>query len=334
MTCSISDGERNGWRALRLQNDLIAVVVLPGKGADITSLRHLPSGVEALMQAPWGLPRRGSAGSDGAQGRRFLAHYQGAWQELFPNTNHRVELAGVGELPFHGEVATAAWDVVGMQQDASCAEVVLRTHSERLPLSLERRMRLTDGEAKMWLHEEVRCTGDSEVSFVWGHHCVVGAPLVAPGSRVRLAGGRVRTPVEPEDSAHRLASGQSTAWPHARGEDGQTIDISVIPPTDPASHDDIFVDDMVEGSVRVENDALGLCFQLQWDLDVFRTMVFWQPLGGVEAPVLRGLYGVGIEPWVFGGNLAEAIEAGRALRLCGGQTLQTALAAGFEGLKR
>jgi hypothetical protein len=334
MTCSISDDERNGWRALQLQNDLIAVVVLPGKGADITSLQHLPSGVEALMQAPWGLPRRDSAGRDGAEGQQFLAHYQGGWQELFPNTNHAVELGGAGELPFHGEVATASWDVVGTKESASWAEVVLRTHSKQLPLSLERRMRLTDGEAEIWLHEEVRCTGDSEVSFVWGHHCVVGAPLVAPGSRVRLAGGRVRTPAEPEESGHRLASGQSEEWPHACGKDGQTIDISVIPPTQPPSHDDIFVDDMVEGSVNVENDALGLCFHLHWDPDIFRTMVFWQPLGGVEAPVLRGLYGVGIEPWVFGGNLAEAIHAGRALRLSAGQALQTTLAAGFADLKR
>ena len=40
----------------------------------------------------------------------FLHNYGGGWQELFPSCNDACTYRGV-ELPFHGEVAVAPWDV-------------------------------------------------------------------------------------------------------------------------------------------------------------------------------------------------------------------------------
>src|SRR4051794_37664807 len=39
---------------ITLQSGVLAVAVTPGKGGDIVSIRHLPTGREVLWQTPWG----------------------------------------------------------------------------------------------------------------------------------------------------------------------------------------------------------------------------------------------------------------------------------------
>ncbi len=45
----------NGHKAVWLENDLLRLVVLPDKGADIPLIYHQPSRVQFLMQTPSGL---------------------------------------------------------------------------------------------------------------------------------------------------------------------------------------------------------------------------------------------------------------------------------------
>ena len=49
---------------------------------------------------------------------------------------------------------------------------------ELAPFRLERLMRLPHGERTLVLEESVRNTSGEPAHFVWGHHCVLGPPLV------------------------------------------------------------------------------------------------------------------------------------------------------------
>ena len=97
-----------GWDAVVLFNDVLRVTVLPEKGADIIELRHVPSGIDVLFKAPWGLRPPGAPPREEAEGLEFIGNYEGGWQELFPNANDACSYEGV-ELPFHGEVALLPW---------------------------------------------------------------------------------------------------------------------------------------------------------------------------------------------------------------------------------
>ena len=105
--CSLTTGLVAGWESVVLQNDLLRVTVLPGKGADIHELVDLESGIDALFKAPWGLQPPGGEPREGSDGVEFLENYQGGWQELLPNVNDACTYDGA-QIPFHGEVATAA----------------------------------------------------------------------------------------------------------------------------------------------------------------------------------------------------------------------------------
>jgi hypothetical protein len=316
----------NGWRALILTSDTLEVTVLPDKGADIYALVDLASGIDPLFKAPWGLQPPGSPPREGSAGERFLENYEGTWQELFPNTNDACTYRD-SVFPFHGEVAARRWSWSAEEGGPDAAAVRLAVDCELAPFRLERLMRLPRGERRLVLQESVRNTSGEPAHFVWGHHCVLGAPLVAPGAELRVPCRTIVTPGEVWEDTARLEPGQRSGWPVARGRDGSGIDISRVPGPEAGSHDDVYLTGLDAGWAELRNPALATGFRLDWDPAVFRWLISWQPFGGAHAMPLRGAYALGIEPWTAGGNLAAAVTAGEAIELAGGERLDTTLAA-------
>lgn len=321
----LSESMHNGWRALTLSSDLLEVVVLPDKGADIYALTDRASGIDPLFKAPWGLQPPGSPPREGSAGEAFLANYEGAWQELFPNTNDACAYRDA-LLPFHGEVATLPWSWSAEAGEDAVA-VRLSVDCRRTPFRLERLMRLPYGERALVLEESVRNTSAEPAHFVWGHHCVLGPPLVAAGAELRVPCRTIVTIGDLWEDTARLAPGQRSGWPVARGRDGGAVDLSRIPGPEAGSHDDVYLTDLDGGWAEVRNPAVATGFRLEWDPAVFRWLISWQPFGGAHAMPLRGAYALGIEPWTSGGNLAAALAAGEAIELAGGGRVATTVVA-------
>ena len=321
----LSESMLNGWRALTLSSDLLEVTVLPDKGADIYTMADRVSGIDPLFKAPWGLQPPGSPPREGSAGEAFLENYEGAWQELFPNTNDACRYRDA-LLPFHGEVATLPW-AWSAEGGADAVAVRFTVGCRCTPFRLERLMRLPHGERALVLEESVRNTSAEPAHFVWGHHCVLGPPLVAAGAELRVPCRTTVTVPELWEDTARLVPGQRSGWPVARGRDGGEVDLSRIPGPEAASHDDVYLTDLDGGWAELRNPALRTGFRLEWDPGVFRWLISWQPFGGARALPLRGAYALGIEPWTAGGNLAAAMAAGEAIELPGGDRVDTTVVA-------
>jgi hypothetical protein len=345
-------GARAGHRAIWLENDLLRVGVLPGKGADIFELTHLPSRVQLLMQTPWGLkPPTGASVSD------FLENYEGGWQELFPNANDACEYRGRA-IPFHGEVALLPWDFDVLRDDADETALRLWVTCRRTPFRLERTLRLRREVPRLWVEERVTNISDDPFDeaqasprgstrggepfdeaqgeyfeFVWGHHITLGGDFLEDGCRLDCPAGRISTPAQLyEPQTARLAPAQDEPWPLALGRDGERIDLRHIPGPSARAHDDAILGGLDRGVYTVTNPRLGLRFRLEWDARVFPWVMFWQPYGGADLPPLTGIYGVGLEPWSAPVPLAQAAAAGQATRLLPGASLETELVAAVEGV--
>jgi galactose mutarotase-like enzyme len=320
----IAIGERNGWQAVTLEHDGLRVTVLPERGAEIASLVDLESGIELLFQAPWGLHPPGAPAREGADGHVFLERYAGGWQELFPGGNGPCRVAGE-TIPFHGEAAIVPWEVEeadeALRLSVTCATV---------PFRLERRMSIAG--RTLAVDGSVTNLSADAAHFAWGHHCVLGPPLVAAGCRFDCAAGTIVTIPEMWEETARLAPGQRSAWPTARLRAGGTVDLREIPGRQAGSHDDVYLTDLTDGWATVTNDALALRFRLEWEADLFGWIISWQPYGGARAMPLAGAYGLGVEPWVTMLDLERAIAAGEAIELGAGETRTTPLRASVETL--
>jgi hypothetical protein len=317
-------GRIEGWEAVTMTAGGLAVTVLPGKGADIYSLVDAGTGVDILFKAPWGLQPPGAAPREGSDGAPFLENYEGTWQELFPNTNDPCTVDG-RELPFHGEVATAAWDCEEDEDDGGPL-LRLAVDCPVTPLRLERVMRLRRDRPRLELDETVVSRSERTEPFVWGHHCVLGPPLVGEGATLRTSARTIMTVPEMWEETARLVPGQRSAWPYAELRWGGQADLSRIPGPDMGSHDDVYLTDLDAGWAEVENRQAGLRVRMEWDARVFPWIISWQPYGGARAMPLAGAYALGVEPWVSGGNLAEAVAGGTALEVGPRERFSTQLA--------
>ncbi len=318
-------GTRGGWDAVSAENGELRVTILPGRGAELAELVHLGRGIDVLFHAPWGLAPPGAPPREGSDGHAFLETYAGGWQELFPSVNDPCVYRG-REIPFHGEVAGRAWAVVA---EAGSDAAVLRcsVDCETVPLRLERVMRLEAGLPELVLEETVTSLADAPVHAVWGHHCVLGPPLVAAGTRLRVPARTIVTLGEPWEGTARLEPRQRSPWPHARLRGGGATDLSAIPGPEAGSHDDVYLTDLDAGWAEVENPALGLTFRLHFDPRLFPWVISWQPYGGAEAMPLAGSYALGVEPWTSRLCLADAVAAGEAIELAPGASLSTTVRA-------
>jgi Domain of unknown function (DUF4432) len=189
-------------------------------------------------------------------------------------------------------------------------------------------MRLEKGA--LVLEETVTNESDEPAHFVWGHHCVLGPPFLEGGCRLHVPARRIVTLSELWENTARLEPGQSEPWPRARLRSGGTVDLSIVPGPEAASHDDVYLGELEDGWAVVENPRIGLAFRLEWDPRVFRWIVSWQPYGGAVEKPLGGSYALGVEPWVTRLNLEQAVAEGESIELDGGASFSTAVRAGFE----
>jgi galactose mutarotase-like enzyme len=315
-------GDYHGHAALWLENKTLRIGVLPDKGADIFEFTYLPNELQLLMESPAGL--RPPAATPPAD---FLEYYEGGWQELFPNHGDACEIGGQ-VIPMHGEVALLPWEVSKLHENNCETTLRLQVHCRQTPFFIERVMRLCGEDPSLEILEKVTNVSDHPCEFVWGHHVTLGEAFLKDGSRLEVTAKTIRTP-DPvfEPKTARLAAGQVSAWPLAKGRDGGMIDLQEIPGRQIHSHDDVYLSGLACGHFQVTSPRTRLRFSLDWDKEIFPWLVLWQPYGGAELPPLTGMYGVGIEPWVSRFSLAEAIQKGEARTLSGGQSLETRLKA-------
>jgi hypothetical protein len=320
---SVTFGEETGWRSVVLESDELRVVVLPDKGAEIHRLIHRESNVDVLFHGPWGLQPPGAPPLEGSGEDEFMWNYAGGWQELFPSVNEACTYRG-RRIPFHGEVATLPWEY----EPLSDSEVRFTTRCRETTFELQRTLRVDDGTSKLEIESVATNVGDEPAHFVWGQHCVVGAPLLEEGCRLELPARTIVTRPElwePETAA--LVPGQREAWPNALLREGGTTDLREIPGPERRSHDDMYIGDLEETWLAVTNPRLGLTFRLEWEPAELAWVILWQAYGGADAAPLTGSYALGVEPWTSRLNLEDAVAAGEAIELAPGGRLATRFAA-------
>ena len=327
MASRVAAGNVAGWRSVVLENDVVSVVVLPDKGAEIHQIIDLRSGTRILFEGQWGLRPPGAEPLPGSGDDPFMWNYAGGWQELFPSVNEVCTYRG-HQIPFHGEVASLPWQHEVLEADGGEASVRFWTRSRLTPFLLERVLSLREGEATLQIEGTVVNESNEDAHFVWGHHCVVGPPFLEAGCRLEIPARTIVTSPELwEPETARLEPGRREPWPLAPLRTGGTVDLRDIPGPETGSHDDLYVTELDAGWLAVTNPRLDLTFRLEWDHALFRCIVLWQPYGGAVAPPLTGSYALGIEPWTSMLNLERAVAAGVATELAAGESLTTTLEA-------
>lgn len=336
----ITESTVDGMALVALENELLRVSVLAGKGADVIELLYKPLDLDLCWASPDPLAnparRPPSAHDDVAT---YLDWYPGGWQEVLPSGGPPSRQAGAA-FGQHGEVHLVPWDHAIVTDEPGEVAVRFRVRLRRLPLLLERTMTLRSGEPRLRIEQRLVNESDVEQRAMWGQHVVFGPPFLEPGMEIRVPDGARALP-------HATAVGptgrrivpEPFAWPHApsAGPGGGTLDLSIVPERG-APSEMLYLTGLTEGWYEIGRPGKP-AFRLDWDARVLPHLWLWQELGASTGWPWHGrAYVVGLEPFSSHptDGIAAAVENGTALRIAPREQLTLAWSATIlpDGLTR
>ncbi|MBN9393542.1 MAG: aldose 1-epimerase [Chloroflexi bacterium] len=317
--------ELNG---LTLENDLLKITVLPDKGADIYEFIYKPRNLDFLWKFDRGLhsPNKGINYAPDSH-VAWMDYYEGGWQELFPSGGGPTKYKGV-EIGFHGELSTLPWRYEILQESGEEVSVKLTARTTRTPFKMEKTLTLKDGDVRLYIREKLTNESNEVMDYSWGHHPAFGAPFLAEGLMIDVPATWVESK-ERQGPSSRLPKGGRYDWPNVI-TDGQTIDLSVLPPESQTSAGLAFLGGLEEGWYGLTNPDLGIGFGLVWPREIFQYLWLWQEFrGGKGWPWYSSTYVMGFEPFtsIDDSGLASCVERGTARQIGPHESLEVELIA-------
>ena len=324
--CRISDAwSYRGLKTAVLENEVLRVVVLIDKGADIYQLEHKPTDVDFLWRSPWGvrdpsrfLPTTGSGESI------WLDVYEGGWQTVLPAGGFPSKYRGA-DMGIHGEVNTVPWDSVIEEDSPDRVSMRCWVRTARTPFFFEKTLTVSGNSPVLEIESALVNEGEEPVHCVWGDHIALGPPFLSEDCLIDLPGGTILNDLEETHPNNRLKAGARGPWPWTEAKDGSQVDVSKVPPKSVRAYDLSYVTDMPEGWYAVTNQRTGVGFGFLFPKEVFRYLWYWQSFGGgFGYPWYGRTYNIGLEPFTSydSQGLANAVENGTALKLEPGERIE------------
>jgi len=297
--CRVSDAwTYRGLKTVILENELLRIVVLADKGADVYQFVHKPTDTDFMWRTPWGVrDPRPFTPTTGSPPGLWLDMYEGGWQTIAPTGGVPADYRGA-EIGQHCEATLMPWDVeiVDDSPERAAARFSVRTY--RTPFYIEKTLSLTAGSPVLTVEEAVVNEAEEDSECVWGQHIALGAPFLGPECRLDLPGARVHNLGEGAETERRLAEGKDGEWPYTPGAGGGTVDLRTFPDRAERLNDLAMLYELQGGWYAVTNTELGVGFGIAFPEETFRFIWYWQVFGGGTGyPWYRRTYNAGVEPF-------------------------------------
>jgi galactose mutarotase-like enzyme len=327
--CSVETTYINELKAIVLENELLKVSVLADKGADIYEFIYKPKNIDVLWKSPWGL-KNSNKGINTASNSHvsWMENYGGGWQEIFPSGGGPCEYKGV-EMNFHGEVSTLPWDIKIVTNQREKVSVTFSVRTFRSPFRLERTLTLKQNDSRMYIHEKIKNESEEVMDYMWGKHPAFGSPFLDEGVILDVPGAWIESQNR-ENEITRLPQKTRFDWPTAKDQQGNSLNLSIVPDRKKRSADLAFIGGLSDGWYGITNPELKMGFGLVWPKEVFPYLWFWQEFRGSKGwPWYSSNYVMALEPFTSfdESGLTHCIENGTARKLAPGETIEVNLIA-------
>jgi Domain of unknown function (DUF4432) len=323
----IHEFQLHGLDLVVLENELLRVSLLAGRGCDVVEFNYKPRDMDVVPLRQRALTPVAVSAAAAAipHDLAFLEMYSGGWQEVFPNGGAPSEYAGA-RFGQHDDVAHLPWDYVIEEDSPTRVSVRFSVRTRRMPFVLERLVGLERGSPCLELASRIANESDRDLPVMWGHHFAFGAPFLDDSCRIVLPGQPAviphDTPIHPD--GRRIHNQGRFGWPHASGADGDPVDLSRMPQRGTPS-DIAYITDLPTGAYQMWSERSVLGVRVAWDNDVMPYLWLWQePASSPGYPWWSGDYLIGLEPFSSypTNGLAEAVANGSALHVGGAATVQ------------
>ena len=327
--CRISEISISKTPVIVLENELVRVGVLAGKGADIYEFLDKRTDTDFMFRERRGLDRlNGFIPSVATDQGSFWDYFVGGWFEVFPNSGKAAHSQGA-QIGQHGEAAFLPWDWKVLEDSVDCISVEFSVRTMRTPFLLKRTMTLRSGSPTLEIHEKVTNEGNCSAEFLWGHHITFGEAFLNENCRIDLPRCSVVNPT-PHNSPHsRIKPDAPGCWYDLEGKDGSRIDGSVVLPRDSGVSEMLFATEMEKHWFAINDRRKKSGLGVSWDGGIFHSLWIWEEFCANDGyPFYKSTYALALEPQVSEiPILHNASAAGKSVWIEGKQSVETWLKA-------
>ncbi|MCD6407705.1 DUF4432 family protein [bacterium] len=319
-----------GIKTLLIENEIIRIEILAGKGTDIVEFLYKPYDVDFMWRSPIPVynPYNFITTAEGKLGN-FIDYYPGGWQEIFPNGGGICEYKGA-VLGLHGEISLLPWEYKILEDTKEKVSIKFSVRTYRTPFLVEKIISMEERKPFITIEEKITNLGGESMEFIWGHHPAIGKPFLSSDCKIKIKKAKVKV-VEGDGISYTNLKQTEGEWPFVEGKNGKKVDISKVPSENDKVSDVIFLSEIEEGKYEIENKKLKLSFYMEFPVDIFKYIWFWRiAKGSFNYPWYGRNYNIALEPFSSLPNLSEAIKRRDALVLNPGKSLKCEIIAGVR----
>ena len=253
---------------VNLANPYLALAVRPERGGRIDQITDLARDKAWLWHPPGYDP---AAPRVLPPGPGFDAHWQGGFEEMFPND----AACTVAErpLPDHGEAWSAAWTVSARTPHS----LTMHLACTSVPVRLEKALRLEPDAPVVHLRYRIVNLSAEALPCMLKLH---PALAIEEGDQIELPGCTVEA-VAP-DFSRLIGSAARSRWPEARAADGRIVRLDRTLPRATQAREFVYCSELDAGRCGVRNARTGSLFQLEFDRADFPFVWVFQSYGGFQ----------------------------------------------------
>jgi len=173
----IKEAAYRNLKSIQVENEVLRIVILPERGANIASIVYKPTNREWLWQSvePYKLPPYGAS---------FAEYDMSGFDDCFPTVSECLYPESPWEnikIPCHGELWTLPWEckIAKNRREVEC-----ETYGVRLPYYFKKVVTLCNNKIKILY--TVRNLSPFPLKVIWAAHPLIA---VAPGMKILLPRG-------------------------------------------------------------------------------------------------------------------------------------------------
>ncbi|WP_177237648.1 DUF4432 family protein [Paenibacillus sp. 1_12] len=174
--CSIRHTVEYGIDVVYLENELLKVTILVGKGSEIFEIIYKKLDMDILLKTKNGLSAYKERNLHEQRLTWYSELYTGGWQDVLP---HRGIYEDIEVTPdMYGIAATLPWDYELLELSSEIVRIKCVVKLPVVPLYIEKTFCLRSNDPTIYIDETVENTGASEMKFTWTQHSAFGGQFL------------------------------------------------------------------------------------------------------------------------------------------------------------
>lgn len=337
--CRILEYTHRGLTFIAMENEILKLKIIAGKGTDIVELLYKPLDLDLMWKAPGSLKEPGKyIPTIGSAVGSYCDYFAGGWQEILPGGGPDTYLGA--ELGLHGELTVLPWHYLIEEDSIHKITVLFSCRTIRFPFYLKKRISLASNSPVISFEEWLSNESGEEIDFLWAQHPAFGTPFISGSCRIDIPAREFATSDFYHSPTALFKPEHKGKWPVDIGMNGEPVDLSAVPSGEKPVSDLYYLKGLDEGWYAITNPDLKLGFGLCWDISVFPYVTYWQVCkGSYGYPWYGRTYNIGLEIWnSFTDKIRTAKANGTIKKIKGNETVHTSFKAviyrGVDKVKR